>query len=805
MGKNKKKQRAAMLKNIDTETDPESMWENVGNLGEGSFGMVQKVEHKQTKKFAAAKVIPVKYEEELEDFVVEVDILTECKHPAIVQLVGAHLYKNQLWVLLELCEGGAVDDVLIELETGIAEPAIRSITNQLNEGLICLHANGIIHRDLKAGNILLKADGTVKLTDFGVSAKNRKLTDKRDTFIGTPYWMAPEVVLCENSKDKPYDYSSDMWSFGITLIELAETSPPYSDMHPMRVLFKIPKADPPTLTEQSKWHPDFHSFLADCLKKAPGDRMTAKAAAGHRFIKGKSDKAPVRDLYRLFNADVTEVVEDLPAQKAQQMAQQSSVAAAAGGGGASSSSVVDGAANMAKELNAASLSTPAVSSDPGKSFKTLTKTRQYVNEAGEIVEISTKRVVETGVQSGKLMTIRPGMTNVDKDWKDAEAKKFALLRKSQLKEIKLIQREEQKECNELISKLKAERDTCDTKQRAESDSFDKEALKNSSSQQKVGASEKAKQEKAIAAELIKLDAAVKANMESQLKAFKATKAKDLKAFLKELDSSTPKAERKAEWKRNKDAAMEKVKAEELALVQQLELEVKGQLKANKTSTQDKRRKTEEALLMAEQTLIRNTEKERIEMVERHLKEKQQMLQHQLKATFWMQKHQMHYRHEKECDQLNKIQAKKVAGTAKKFSTDQKTLPRKQKVAASEKKKELKKRLTKDERPAKLSEFQTDEARRIKAEVQAMSQNYAEITEQMKATMAQETDELKEMQATKKQLLVANENAKLMELDQAQSDELGTFRAERDAKLHQLEESLELQMQTHRNFYDGGDA
>ena len=90
-------------------------------------------------------------------------------------------------MLLELCEGGAVDDVLIELETGISEPAIRSMTNQLNEGLICLHANGIIHRDLKAGNILLKADGTVKLTDFGVSAKNRKLTDKRDTFIGTPY------------------------------------------------------------------------------------------------------------------------------------------------------------------------------------------------------------------------------------------------------------------------------------------------------------------------------------------------------------------------------------------------------------------------------------------------------------------------------------------------------------------------------------------------------------------------------------------------------------------------------------------
>jgi len=291
MFKNKKKIRDKLLKNIDTETNPELLWEAVDNLGEGSFGMVQKVQSKKDSKlFAAAKVIPVKYEEELEDFVIEVDILKEFPHEAIVGLAGAYLWKNDLWIVLELCEGGAVDDVLIELEEGLSEPAIKGINQQLLKGMEYLHNNGVIHRDLKAGNILLKKDGSVKLTDFGVSSMSKSAKERRSTFIGTPYWMAPEVVLCENDKEKTYDNKSDIWSLGITVIELAETSPPYSDMHPMRVLFKIPKADSPTLTDQGKWSQNLHDFLACCLFKDPEKRFSAVQLLKHKFCAGAVDK-----------------------------------------------------------------------------------------------------------------------------------------------------------------------------------------------------------------------------------------------------------------------------------------------------------------------------------------------------------------------------------------------------------------------------------------------------------------------------------------------------------------------------------
>lgn len=786
------KKRAALLVNIDCETDPESIWNSIGNLGEGSFGMVQKVEHKDTKKLAAAKVIPVKYEEELEDFVVEVNILTDCKHPGIVELVGAYFYKSQLWVMLELCEGGAVDDVLIELEAGLSEPQIVSCTNQLTEGLICLHANGIIHRDLKAGNVLLKADGTVKLTDFGVSAKNAKLTDKRDTFIGTPYWMAPEVVLCENSKDKPYDYMSDIWSFGITLIELAETNPPYSDMHPMRVLFKIPKALPPVLTEQSKWSNEFHQFLALCLKREPNERTTAKGLAEHPFIKGKTDKGPVRDLYRLFNAEVTEVVEDLPEAEVKAMQATKAI------GEIQSETTPIPSTEPSKSEPQLSPPTSTETSD-GKTFKTLSRTRQYVNEAGEIITISTQRVVETGVQSGKIMTIRKGMTNIDSDWKDAEAKKLALLRKAQLKETKLIQREEQKECNEHIAKLQAERESWDAKQKAEVEAFEKEAQKSLVSQQKVGASEKAKQEKAVGAQLASMSATVKSEMDKSIKAFKANKAKEMKAFLKELDATTPKADRKSA----KESAKAKNDEDEKKFIAQAEQAAADKNSQNQYDMDMKLRKVEEELLLAEQTVIRNTATQRREMVERHMQEKQQMLKHQLKATFWMQKHQMHYRHEKECDQLRKLQQKKVAGLQKKFMVDQKTLPRKQRESIIQKKKELKKQLgNSKEQMMKLAELAEDEQRRSKAEAKQMEINYTTALAAMTKSMKQETEELRTMQGTKKQLLVGNEASKVSELDSSQAKDFKEFQQKQQEIMDQLIESLETQMKTHKSFYDG---
>ncbi|XP_064000511.1 STE20-like serine/threonine-protein kinase isoform X3 [Pogoniulus pusillus] len=304
-GEKKKKQ----YEHVKRDLNPEEFWEIIGELGDGAFGKVFKAQNKETKVLAAAKVIDTKSEEELEDYMVEIDILASCDHPNIVKLLDAFYYENNLWILIEFCAGGAVDAVMLELERPLTEPQIKVVCRQTLEALNYLHENKIIHRDLKAGNILFTLDGDIKLADFGVSAKNTRTIQRRDSFIGTPYWMAPEVVMCETSKDRPYDYKADIWSLGITLIEMAQIEPPHHELNPMRVLLKIAKSDPPTLAQPSKWSADFKDFLKRCLEKNVDARWSATQLLQHPFVTVTSNK-PIRELIAEAKAEVTEEVED---------------------------------------------------------------------------------------------------------------------------------------------------------------------------------------------------------------------------------------------------------------------------------------------------------------------------------------------------------------------------------------------------------------------------------------------------------------------------------------------------------------
>ncbi|KFZ57642.1 STE20-like serine/threonine-protein kinase [Antrostomus carolinensis] len=304
-GEKKKKQ----YEHVKRDLNPEEFWEIIGELGDGAFGKVFKAQNKETKVLAAAKVIDTKSEEELEDYMVEIDILASCDHPNIVKLLDAFYYENNLWILIEFCAGGAVDAVMLELERPLTEPQIKVVCRQTLEALNYLHENKIIHRDLKAGNILFTLDGDIKLADFGVSAKNTRTIQRRDSFIGTPYWMAPEVVMCETSKDRPYDYKADIWSLGITLIEMAQIEPPHHELNPMRVLLKIAKSDPPTLAQPSKWSSDFKDFLKKCLEKNVDARWSASQLLQHPFVTVTSNK-PIRELIAEAKAEVTEEVED---------------------------------------------------------------------------------------------------------------------------------------------------------------------------------------------------------------------------------------------------------------------------------------------------------------------------------------------------------------------------------------------------------------------------------------------------------------------------------------------------------------
>ncbi|XP_039303681.1 serine/threonine-protein kinase 10 isoform X2 [Solenopsis invicta] len=295
-----------LYNNIKMDCNPEEFWEMIGELGDGAFGKVYKAQHKQSNYLAAAKMCALEGEDDLSDFMIEIDILSECKHPNIVELHEAYFIEGKLWMLIEYCDGGAVDSIMVELEKALTEMQIAYICQYMTKGLAFLHKSKVVHRDLKAGNVLLTMAGGVKIADFGVSAKNKHTLQKHDTFIGTPYWMAPEVVLCETFRDNPYDFKVDIWSLGITLIEFAQMEPPNHEMSPMRVLLKIQKGDPPKLDQPGKWSKEFNDFIAKALIKDPTSRPTADDLLKHPFISRNLDPKPVRDLLLEYKADVVE-------------------------------------------------------------------------------------------------------------------------------------------------------------------------------------------------------------------------------------------------------------------------------------------------------------------------------------------------------------------------------------------------------------------------------------------------------------------------------------------------------------------
>ncbi|XP_078484658.1 serine/threonine-protein kinase 10 isoform X6 [Ciona intestinalis] len=299
-----------VYEHIKRGENPESQWEKICELGDGAFGVVYKARHKVDGRLAAAKIIECRAEEDLEDFAVEINILASCNHQNIVKLLDAFYFEMNLWVLIEFCDGGALDSIMLELERGLEERQIQVVCKKTCHALQYLHQNKIIHRDLKAGNVLLSMDGEVKLADFGVSALNTRTMQKRDTFIGTPYWMAPEVVMCETFKDTPYNYSADIWSLGITLIELAQTEPPNHDLNPVRVLLRVAKSEPPTLDIPSRWSKEFSSFISRCLVKDPTKRASLPELLNHPFLTNISSPQPLVKLIAEAKADVTEEVEE---------------------------------------------------------------------------------------------------------------------------------------------------------------------------------------------------------------------------------------------------------------------------------------------------------------------------------------------------------------------------------------------------------------------------------------------------------------------------------------------------------------
>ncbi|KAM4869550.1 myosin-IIIb [Urocitellus parryii] len=288
----------SMMLGLESLPDPTDTWEIIETIGKGTYGKVYKVTNKRDGSLAAVKILdPISdMDEEIE---AEYNILRFLpNHPNVVKFYGMyykadHCVGGQLWLVLELCNGGSVTELvkgLLRCGQRLDEAMISYILYGALLGLQHLHNNQIIHRDVKGNNILLTAEGGVKLVDFGVSAQLTSTRLRRNTSVGTPFWMAPEVIACEQQYDSSYDARCDVWSLGITAIELGDGDPPLFDMHPVKTLFKIPRNPPPTLLHPEKWCEEFNHFISQCLIKDFEKRPSVTHLLDHPFIKGAHGK-----------------------------------------------------------------------------------------------------------------------------------------------------------------------------------------------------------------------------------------------------------------------------------------------------------------------------------------------------------------------------------------------------------------------------------------------------------------------------------------------------------------------------------
>jgi p21-activated kinase 1 len=266
------------LEDVIAPGDPRQLFTKMVKLDEGSSGAVYRATYTKQKKEVAIKIINMKRETKTEALVNELATMEACQHPNVVRYYGAYKVEDELWIVMEIMPGGKLTDLLYEAQ--LTEQEIATIMREALLALKYMHDKKFAHRDIKSDNLLVGEKGEVKIADFGFCAEISTNAAKRRSVVGTPYWMAPEVI-----RGQAYDFKCDVWSLGIMALEMAEGEPPLLDLPPLRALFMIATQGPPELKDKTKWSPEFHHFLRRCFVKDPAARADTAELLAHPFLK----------------------------------------------------------------------------------------------------------------------------------------------------------------------------------------------------------------------------------------------------------------------------------------------------------------------------------------------------------------------------------------------------------------------------------------------------------------------------------------------------------------------------------------